>query len=70
MSITEILESSVEERLKVIGEIWESIVNETDDIPLTDAQREDLERRLDEHRQNPQAGFTWEEVKARILNGK
>jgi putative addiction module component (TIGR02574 family) len=67
MSITEILESSVEERLKVIGQIWDSIVEETEDLPLTEAQRVDLKRRLEEHRRNPQDVIPWEEAKAQIL---
>ena len=70
MSISEILESSIEERLRAIGVIWDSIVEQTDNLPLTDAQREDLERRLEEHRLNPQAGISWEEAKAQILGRK
>lgn len=70
MTLAEILESSVEERIKIIGEIWDSIENEAELPPLTDAQRFDLESRLREHRENPQAGLSWEEAKAQILGRK
>jgi putative addiction module component (TIGR02574 family) len=70
MTLSEILESSVEERIKIIGEIWDSIEQEAESPPLTDAQRVDLELRLREHRANPQSGISWEEAKARLLGRK
>ncbi len=68
MTLTEILESSVEERLRIIGEIWDSI--ESEHPPLTEAQRNDLAARLREHRENPQAGISWDEAKSQILSRK
>jgi putative addiction module component (TIGR02574 family) len=35
---------------------------------LTEAQRTELERRLNDYKKDPKAGSTWHEVKARILN--
>jgi len=38
---------SRDQRLDLIEELWESLTdNERDDIPLTDAQRTELDRRL------------------------
>jgi putative addiction module component (TIGR02574 family) len=65
MTLEEILKSSVEVRLRVIGEIWDS-VEEKDEIPLSHAQREELEARIREHEAHPQEGFSWEEVVERI----
>jgi putative addiction module component (TIGR02574 family) len=70
MSLKEILESSVEVRLKAIEQIWESLSNEPEKIPLTEAQRRELDRRIEEHERNPNDTITWEEAKARILNRK
>lgn len=70
MTLAEILDSSVEERLRIIGEIWDSIENESEHPPLTDTQRIDLESRLREHRENPQTGLSWEEAKTQILGQK
>jgi putative addiction module component (TIGR02574 family) len=56
----------VAERLKLIEEIWETIENSSDQIPFTDAQREELDRRLQAHESNPAAGSTWEQVRSRI----
>jgi putative addiction module component (TIGR02574 family) len=35
-------------------------------IPLTAAQRQDLERRIAAYEANPKAGSSWEAVKARL----
>ena len=34
--------------------------------PLTPAQAEELDRRLEEHRRNRQIGIPWEQVKAEL----
>jgi len=54
------------ERLLLAEEIWDSISEEEDAAPLTDAQREDLQRRIAEYEANPKAGSSWEEVKSRL----
>jgi putative addiction module component (TIGR02574 family) len=58
---------SVAERLDLIGEIWDSIAAEVEQAPLTEAQRQEVDRRLAAHRANPQAAIPWEQVKAEAL---
>lgn len=58
---------SVEDRLQLAQEIWESIAAEADQAPLTEAQRRELERRLQDSIDRPDAVVPWEEVKARAL---
>ncbi len=60
---------SVAERILLVEEIWDSIAAESVNIPLTEAQKQDVERRLAAYEANPKDGSTWEEVKAR-LQGK
>jgi putative addiction module component (TIGR02574 family) len=60
---------SVAERILLVEEIWDSIAAEVEEVPVTEAQKQDLERRLAAYQQNPNAGSSWEEVKAR-LQGK
>lgn len=59
---------SVAERILLVEEIWDSIATDPDQIPLTDSQRQDLERRIAEQQANPQPGSTWEEVEKRLRN--
>jgi putative addiction module component (TIGR02574 family) len=54
----------VEERLALIEELWESISGA--EVPLTDTQREELDRRLAEHKVNPDDVVPWEEVKSSL----
>jgi putative addiction module component (TIGR02574 family) len=37
-------------------------------IPITPEQIAEVDKRLEEYRNNPDLGTTWEEVKARILS--
>ena len=45
----------VDERLKLAAEIWESIRTHPDQLPVTDAQLAEIERRLEAHRADPSA---------------
>jgi putative addiction module component (TIGR02574 family) len=54
----------VEERLALIEQLWESISGA--EVPLTDAQREELDRRLAEHEANPDDVVPWEDVKSSL----
>ena len=53
---------SVEERLSLIERVWNSLAETSTDVPLTDGQREELDRRLDELEREGPAGIPWEDV--------
>ena len=57
---------SVEERLALVEELWDSIDESSGDLPLTDAQQAELDRRLAEHEANPDDVVPWEDIKASI----
>jgi putative addiction module component (TIGR02574 family) len=65
--LSDVLELPVNERLKLVEAIWNSIAETPDALELTEGQRAELDRRLDEYEKNPEAGSPWSEVKARIL---
>lgn len=58
---------SVEERLTLVHEIWDSIATEPRHTPLSAEQRDELERRVAEHEQSPQEVVPWGDVKAEAL---
>jgi putative addiction module component (TIGR02574 family) len=58
---------SVEERLTLVQEIWDSIVAEGQLLPLSDAKLQELRRRVAEDDANPDDVIPWEVVKARAL---
>ena len=55
---------SPEERLALLEEIWDSLEPET--VPVTDAQRRELDRRLDDLEGDRDLGIPWEEVLRQI----
>ena len=65
--ISDVLELPIAERLKLVEAIWDSIAEAPEALALTDAQRAELDRRIEEYEKNPDEGSPWPEVKARIL---
>ena len=53
----------VEERLTLIGELWDSVAYEAESLPLSTELKAELDRRLDAADKNPEAGVLWEEAK-------
>ena len=62
----EISQLSVAERIQLAEDLWESILERQDELPLTDAQKQELDRRLENYQQDPTSGSTWQEVKQRL----
>jgi putative addiction module component (TIGR02574 family) len=61
---------SPEERLDLIEELWDSLSADPARIPLTEAQADELDRRLAEMEQDDSLGIPWETVLARIREHK
>ena len=58
---------SVDDRITLAEAIWDSVAEEVEHSPLTDAQKQELERRIAELDANPDAGVPWEVVRDRAL---
>lgn len=65
-SIAEILSLTLPERIRLAQALWDSISEVPEALPLTEAERADLDRRLDAYYRDPGAGSPWEEVKERV----
>jgi len=61
--IDHILELPTAERIAIVQEIWESMVQSPDSVEITAAQREELERRWIDFQRNPDDGELWIDVK-------
>jgi len=53
-----------EERVRLVDALVQSL--DDDDGPVSEAERELLDRRLDAYHRDPAAGSPWPEVKARL----
>ncbi len=54
---------TVADRIELIGAIWDSIPDTPEALPLSDKQREEIERRVALADANPGAAVPWEELK-------
>jgi len=62
---------SIEQRLELIGEIWDSIVEEDGDaVPIPAEHIAELERRLADEEANPHDSVSWEELKKKLERRK
>jgi putative addiction module component (TIGR02574 family) len=66
MASIDISTLTVEQRLELLDEIWVSLYETPQAIPLTEAQREELDRRMDEVDQDGPDGIPWDEVLRRL----
>jgi len=66
----EIRQLTVAERLLLVQEIWDTIAAHQETLPITEAQQDELDIRLEAYRAAPQKGSSWEAVKNRIIGNK
>ena len=57
---------SVEQRLELIGELWDSIPESLEELALPEWHRQELELRLAAADADPDAAIPWEQVKRRL----
>lgn len=68
ISIPAILALPVAERIRLAELIWDSVANTPEVATLPQVQETDLLARLREFEAEPEAGYTWEQVRAHIKN--
>jgi len=64
--VVDIAELSIAERIQLVEDLWDSLIATPEAIPVTQTQRDELDRRLQAHRDNPGEGASWQQVKAGI----
>lgn len=64
--LSEVLQYDIPERILLVEDIWDSIAQCPEAIPVTDSQLNELDRRLEAYHRNPKSGSPWDVVKKRI----
>ena len=60
---------SIEERLELVGDIWDSIVEDGGPpFELTAEQQAEIERRVAAYQADPSIGMPWEQVRDELLS--
>jgi putative addiction module component (TIGR02574 family) len=54
---------SVEDRITLVQDIWDSVAAEAGLLPLSASEKAELDRRLDEDDAAPDNTFSWESIK-------
>ena len=66
-TIAEIASLPLEDRIRIVQAIWDTIAAEPEHPGLTDAQKKDLDRRVAELDANPENVRAWEAIRAGIV---
>jgi putative addiction module component (TIGR02574 family) len=64
----ELLNLSVAERIQLAEDIWNSVAQKPEDVVVTAAQIEELDRRLERFAQGATPARSWEEVKESLTS--
>jgi putative addiction module component (TIGR02574 family) len=64
VSSESIRDLTAQQRLDAIALLWESL--EENEMPLTQAQADELDRRLGLHLQNPKAVISWQDFEPNL----
>ena len=66
--IDHILKLPTADCVAIVQEIWESMLEQPENVEITEAKRDELERCWLELQQNPDDGESWEDVKKPLQN--
>jgi len=66
--VAETLKYDISERIIMVEDIWDSIADAPEALSVTEAQKQELDKRLTAYHANPNTGSPWEIVKKRIMD--
>lgn len=64
--LTDILQLSIPERIQLVEDIWDTIAATPEQLVLSEAQKNELDRRIEMYQQDPEAGVSWQELKDKV----
>ena len=66
--IPELQKLSMTDKLTLAVELWDELSSNPEQIPVTEEQLNELDRRFEQYRRDPERVATWEEAKERIYS--
>ncbi len=64
--LDEINQLDISERIQLVEDLWDSVAAGGTALPLTQAQREELDRRFLQHQKNPAHGVTIKQIAEKL----
>ena len=70
-TLAQLLKLPASERIEIAMALWESLTDaeREAELALTPEQEAELDRRLADHRANPDSAIPWEEVRRKLTGG-
>jgi putative addiction module component (TIGR02574 family) len=69
INLESVLKLPIEERIRIVEEIWDSVANDVSEVELQPWQVEELDRRIAGFDADPGEGVPWAEVERRVMRG-
>lgn len=70
ISVDDLLGLPAGERIRLVEVLWDSIAAEPESVPVTPAQKREIEARLEDYRRDPSIAIPWEVARARLRAGR
>jgi putative addiction module component (TIGR02574 family) len=70
VNISEVMALPLAERLRLVEALWDSLAADDSEVLLTDWQRDELNRRIDEFERDGKLGTPWPEVIAKLKTAR
>ncbi|VAX22456.1 hypothetical protein MNBD_IGNAVI01-1057 [hydrothermal vent metagenome] len=64
--LNKIKELTIDKRILIVEDIWDSIVSSNEALSVSENQKTELNKRLNDYKNNPSDITEWDEVKNRI----
>jgi putative addiction module component (TIGR02574 family) len=61
-----VFDLSPSEKLQLVEDLWDDLAASPSDVPISDWQLAELDRRKANLKSNPASGISWDEVKRRV----
>ena len=65
--IPELQKLSMADKFALAVELWDEVTSTSEEIPVTEKQLDELDRRFEAYRRDPSQVVAWDEVKAKLL---
>lgn len=70
VQIAEISRLSVSEKIQLVEDIWDSIATKPDELPISEGDKIELSRRLENYEQKKTGGTSWLEFKQKLSKSR
>jgi putative addiction module component (TIGR02574 family) len=68
--LKELLALSLDDRIELVEELWESIEAELEASPIPDSVKAEIDRRVDAYLADPSKSFTYAEMRRRVKSSR